>query len=90
MTVYKTPTAERAFINIYKKNVRKFGMKTALETLRQLHDVETRLEDDPRLGKLDPEYHSTHFRYVMKHMIRMFLLLWQTMMGATLRHCLKR
>lgn len=64
MTVYKTPAAERAFIDIYKKSARKFGMKTALETLRQLEDVETKLADNPQLGRLDPEYHSDRFRYV--------------------------
>ena len=63
MTVYKTPAAERAFIDIYKKSARKFGKKTARETLRQLEEVETKLAYDPQLGKLDPEYHSDRFRY---------------------------
>jgi plasmid stabilization system protein ParE len=64
MAVYKTPTAERAFIDIYKKSAKKFGMKTAIETLRQLEEVESNLAKNPQLGKIDPQYHSNQFRFI--------------------------
>ena len=58
MTVYKTPTAERAFIEIYKKSVRMFGLKTGLETKRQLEEVEIQLSENPYIGKSNSVYHS--------------------------------
>ena len=64
MAIYKTPRAVDDFIRIVEYSYERFGMDTALETYRQLEEVEQRLSDNSDLGTLDPHHHSERFRYI--------------------------
>lgn len=64
MAVYKTPRAVDDFIQIVEYSYERFGMDTALETYRQLEDVEKKLADNQDFGTLDPYCHSERFKYI--------------------------
>lgn len=61
--IYRTSVYEQDLKRIYRVSKRRFGKNVALETIRQLQELEQKALNDPEFGKINSDYHSPIFKY---------------------------
>ncbi len=61
--ILKTRQYQDDIVDIYKESIRRFGLTTARETMRQIEEAEKNIANGTISGILDPDFHSSRFHY---------------------------
>ena len=62
--IYRTIQAKTDYKALFKESAIRFGEKVARNPLKQIEAAEQKILEDPNAGRLDPQFHSSKYRYI--------------------------